>query len=158
MQKITPFLWFDNQAEEAMNFYTSVFKNSKVNSVARYPKGSPAPEGSVMTASFQLEGLDFTALNAGPHFKFTEAVSFVIDCKSQEEVDYYWDKLTADGGEESMCGWLKDKFGLSWQVVPSRLIELMADKNPAKAQAVMQAMMKMRKIDVPTLEEAYKNA
>lgn len=158
MQKITPFLWFDNQAEEAMNFYISVFKNSKIHTVARYPKGSPAPEGSVMTASFQLEGMDFTALNAGPHFKFTEAVSFVIDCKSQEEVDYYWDKLTADGGEESMCGWLKDKFGLSWQVVPDRLIELMADKNPTKSQAVMQAMMKMRKIHVPTLEEAYNNA
>lgn len=159
MQKLTPFLWFDTQAEEAMNFYLSVFKNSKVHSVTRYPEGSPAPAGSVMTAHFQLEGLDFTALNAGPQFKFTEAISFVIDCKSQEEVDYYWEKLTADGGEESMCGWLKDKFGLSWQVVPEKLLQMVADKDhPEKAQAAMQAMMQMRKIHLPTIEKAYNNA
>src|ERR1700704_2560291 len=118
MQKITPFLWYDGKAKEAVNFYVSIFKNSKVLSVARYGDAGPGPKGSVMTASFELEGQKFTALNAGPMFKFTEAISFVIPCKTQEEVDYYWSKLTSGGGEESMCGWLKDKFGLSWQVVP----------------------------------------
>jgi len=148
-------LWFDNQAEEAMNFYISVFKNSKVLSVARYGDAGPGPKGSVMTASFELEGQKFTALNAGPMFKFTEAISFVIPCKTQEEVDYYWSKLTSGGGEESMCGWLKDKFGLSWQVVPDALIELLQVKDPKKSQRVMQAMMKMRKIDIKTLQEAH---
>jgi predicted 3-demethylubiquinone-9 3-methyltransferase (glyoxalase superfamily) len=155
MQKITPFLWFDNQAEEAMNFYTSVFKNSKKGRISRYGKAGPGPEGSVMTAEFSLDGQEFIALNAGPLFKFTEAISFVIDCQSQEEVDYYWSKLTAGGGEESMCGWLKDKFGLSWQVVPARLTELMLDKNASKAKKVTEAMFKMRKIDLQKIEEAY---
>jgi predicted 3-demethylubiquinone-9 3-methyltransferase (glyoxalase superfamily) len=155
MQKITPFLWFDNQAEEAMNFYTSIFKNSKVGRISRYGDAGPGPKGSVMTAEFSLDGLEFIALNAGPMFKFTEAISFVIDCKSQEEVDYYWNKLTADGGEESMCGWLKDKFGLSWQVVPAKLSEYMLDKNAAKAKKVTEAMFKMRKIDLKKIEEAY---
>ena len=155
MQKITPFLWFDNQAEEAMNFYTSVFKNSKVGRVSRYGDAGPGPKGSVMTAEFTLDGQDFMALNAGPIFKFTEAISFVIDCKSQEEVDYYWEKLISGGGQESMCGWLKDKFGLSWQVVPSRLTEMMLDKNANKAKNATQAMLKMRKIDIAKLEEAY---
>lgn len=155
MQKITPFLWFDNQAEEAMNFYTSIFKNSKVGRVSRYGDAGPGPKGSVMTAEFTLDGQDFIALNAGPIFKFTEAISFVIDCKSQEEVDYYWEKLIAGGGQESMCGWLKDKFGLSWQVVPSRLNEMMLDKNAGKAKNATQAMLKMRKLDIAKLEEAY---
>jgi len=168
MQKITPFLWFDDQAEEAMNFYISIFsaaggsasggKNSKIGSVARYDEGgakaSGRPKGSVMTASFQLDGQEFIALNGGPHFKFTEAVSFVIDCKTQEEVDYYWQKLSGDGGQESMCGWLKDKFGLSWQVVPTILTQLLKDKDAAKAQRVMQAMLQMKKIDIKTLQKA----
>ena len=154
MQKITPFLWFDNQAEEAMNFYTSIFKNSEVKSVTRYGEAGPGPAGSVMTASFELEGNQFTALNGGPHFKFNEAISFVIDCKNQEEVDHYWSKLTADGGQESMCGWLKDKFGLSWQVVPRQLTQLLTSKDPGVANRVMQAMLKMRKIDIKKLEAA----
>lgn len=155
MQKITPFLWFDKDAEEAVNFYTSVFKNSSIGRISRYGDAGPGPKGSVMTAEFTLEGIEFIALNAGPYFKFNEAVSFVIDCKSQEEVDYFWNKLTADGGQESMCGWLKDKFGLSWQVVPSRLTELMLDKNAGKAKKVTEAMLKMRKIDLAKIEEAY---
>ena len=154
MQKITPFLWFDNNAEEAMNFYISIFKNSKAHNVARYGDAGPGPKGTVMVASFELNGQKFTALNGGPRFKFTEAISFVIDCKSQEEVDHYWYKLS-EGGEESMCGWLKDKFGLSWQVVPDKLIELMQDKDPKKAGNVMQAMMKMKKIEIAVLQEAY---
>mgnify|MGYP000866430460 CR=1 FL=1 len=158
MQKITPFLWFDNQAEEAMNFYCSVFKDSKKGRIARYGDAGPAPKGTVMTCEFTLNGQDFIALNAGPLFKFNEAISFVIDCKNQEEVDYYWEKLTADGGQESMCGWLKDKFGLSWQVVPSRLTELLLDKNPAKAKKVTEAMMTMKKIDIKQLEDAYASA
>ena len=154
MQKITPFLWFDSNAEEAMNFYISIFKNSKALSVARYGDAGPGPKGTVMVASFELNGQKFTALNGGPRFKFTEAISFVIDCKGQEEVDHYWYKLS-EGGEESMCGWLKDKFGLWWQVVPDKLIELMQDKDPKKAGNVMQAMLKMKKIDIAVLEEAY---
>lgn len=153
MQKITPFLWFDTQAEEAMNFYVSIFKNSKVLKVARYGDAGPGPKGSVMTASFQLDGQNFVALNGGPHFKFTEAISFVINCKNQEEVDYYWEKLT-EGGEESMCGWLKDKYGLSWQVVPTALEELFSLKDPAKVNKAMQAMLKMRKLDIKTLKQA----
>jgi predicted 3-demethylubiquinone-9 3-methyltransferase (glyoxalase superfamily) len=159
MQKITPFLWFDNNAEEAVNFYVSIFKNSKVGKATRYneasSKAAGRPEGSVMTMEFQLEGQDFVAINAGPHFKFTEAISFVVDCGSQEEVDYFWEKLTAAGGQESQCGWLKDKYGLSWQITPRVLIEMIGDKDPQKAQRVMEAMMQMKKIDIPTLKRAY---
>ena len=150
MKKITPFLWFDTQAEEAMNFYVSVFKNSKVGSIQRN-----GPDGPVFTVTFELEGQEFMALNAGPHHKFNEAISFFVDCKTQEEVDELWNKLTADGGEESRCGWLKDKYGLSWQIIPSALGEMLADKDPEKAQRVMQAMLKMQKIDVKALEQAY---
>jgi predicted 3-demethylubiquinone-9 3-methyltransferase (glyoxalase superfamily) len=157
-QKITPMLWFDNQAEEAMNFYVSVFKDSEVGEVSRYGDGGPGPAGTVIVASFKLNGLAFTALNGGPQFKFTEAISFVIDCDGQDEVDYFWNALTADGGEESQCGWLKDKFGLSWQVVPRILMELLGDKDPAKAGATMQAMLQMKKIEISKLQEAYDNA
>ena len=153
-QKITPFLWFDNQAEEAAKFYTSVFKNSKINTITHYGKSGPGPEGSVMTVSFEIEDQTVTALNAGPAFKFNESFSFVVDCKSQEEVDMYWKKLTADGGQESMCGWLKDKFGLSWQITPTRLIELITDKDTKKAQRAMDAMMKMKKIIIADIEKA----
>src|SRR6058998_409119 len=159
MQKITPFLWFDDQAEEAVKFYTSVFKNSKIGRALLYSeeaaKASGQPAGSVLTIEFQIEGQKFVALNGGPQFKFNESVSFVINCETQEEVDYFWEKLTADGGTESMCGWLKDKYGLSWQVVPTVLTRLMKDKDPAKAQRVMQAMLQMKKIDIPTLKRAY---
>ena len=157
MKKITPFLWFDSNAEEAMNFYISIFKNSKALSVARYGDAGPGPKGSVMVASFELNGQKFTALNGGPRFKFTEAISFVIDCQSQEEVDHYWNSLS-EGGEESMCGWLKDKFGLWWQVVPDKLIELLQDKDPKKANNTMQAMLKMKKIDIGLLQAAYDKA
>jgi len=159
MQKITPFLWFDNKAEEAASFYASIFKNSTVGAVTRYDGAgagaSGMPKGTAMTVSFKLEGQEFIALNGGPHFKFTEAISFVIDCKTQEEVDYFWEKLTAGGGQESMCGWLKDKFGLSWQVVPTVLTELLTDKDAAKAQRAMQAMLQMKKIDIAGLKRAY---
>lgn len=154
MQKITPFLWFDKEAEEAATFYTSVFKNSKLGRIARYTNAGPGEPGSVMTVEFTIDGMEFIALNAGPVFQFNEAVSFVIDCKSQEEVDYYWERLTADGGEESMCGWLKDKFGLSWQVNPSRLTELVLDKDPGVAKRAMEAMLKMKKIDIKKIEAA----
>ena len=154
MQKITPFLWFDNQAEEAMNFYVSIFKNSKVLSVNRYGEGAPAPKGTVMTANFQLEGQAFTALNGGPMFKFTPAISFVVHCETQAEVDEYWAKLSA-GGKENQCAWLEDKFGVSWQIVPNVLIELLSDTDPAKAGRVMQAMMQMTKIDIAMLKYAY---
>jgi predicted 3-demethylubiquinone-9 3-methyltransferase (glyoxalase superfamily) len=155
MPKITPFLWFDNQAEEAMNFYTSIFKNSKAGKVVRYGDAGPGPKGSVMVASFELDGVPFTALNGGPMFKFTEAVSFVIDCKDQQEVDHYWEKLSA-GGKLGDCGWLKDKFGLSWQIVPSALPRLLSDPDAKKAGRVMQAMMQMKKIDIAKLEQAAK--
>ena len=154
MQKITPFLWFDNQAEEAVKFYTSVFKNSKVGKVTRFGEAGPGPKGSVMTVSFELEGQEFTALNGGPLFKFTEAISFVVDCKSQEEVDELWEKLS-DGGEEQPCGWLKDRFGLSWQIVPTVLIEMLNDPDPEKSKRVTEAMLKMKKIDIQTLRQAY---
>jgi len=154
-QKITPFLWFDSQAEEAAKLYVSIFKNSKILGLTRYSEVGPGPAGSVMTVNFVLDGQEFTALNAGPQFKFTEAISFVIHCKTQDEVDYYWEKLTADGGQESMCGWLKDKFGLSWQVVPDALFELLADKDPQKSKRVMNAMLQMKKIDIPKLREAH---
>lgn len=149
MQKITPFLWFANQAEEAMNFYTSIFKDSKVLSV------TPGPDGTAMSVTFELQGQEFMALNAGPQFKFNEAVSFFVSCQTQAEVDELWEKLTADGGEEGRCGWLKDKYGLSWQIIPTALGELMSDPDPKKAGRVVQAMLKMNKIDVPTLQKAY---
>lgn len=159
MQKITPFLWFDSNAEEAVNFYVSIFKNSKVGKVTRYDEASSKaagrPEGSVMTMEFQLEGQNFSAINGGPHFKFTEAISFVVDCETQEEVDYFWGKLTADGGQESQCSWLKDKYGLSWQITPRVLIEMIGDQDPQKAQRVMEAMLQMKKIDIATLKRAY---
>jgi predicted 3-demethylubiquinone-9 3-methyltransferase (glyoxalase superfamily) len=153
MQKITPFLWFDGQAEEAMNHYTSIFKNSKVGNVSRYGEAGPGPAGSVLTASFELDGLQFTALNGGPHFKFTEAISLYVNCETQDEVDYYWEKL-CEGGQASQCGWLKDKFGLSWQIIPSALPRLLGDPDRQKASRVMQAMMQMGKIEVAKLESA----
>jgi predicted 3-demethylubiquinone-9 3-methyltransferase (glyoxalase superfamily) len=149
MNKITPFLWFDTQAEEAMRFYVSVFKNSKVLSV------TPGPDGSFVSVNFELEGQEFMALSAGPEYKFNEAISLYVDCKTQEEVDELWEKLTADGGEPGRCGWLKDKYGLSWQIIPSALGELMGDKDPQKAGRVMQAMLGMNKIDIQGLKEAY---
>jgi len=154
-QKITTHLWFDNNAEEAANFYISVFKNSRILSSARYPEGSPGPQGTVMVVDFELEGQRFTALNGGPHFKFTEAISLVVHCKTQEEIDYYWEKLTADGGQESQCGWLKDKFGLSWQVTPSIMSKLFSSGDAEKSKRAMQAMMKMKKLDIATLQKAY---
>jgi predicted 3-demethylubiquinone-9 3-methyltransferase (glyoxalase superfamily) len=154
MQKITPFLWYDDKAEEAANFYISVFKNSKVLSVTRYGEAGPGAKGTVMIVEFQLEGQEFVALNAGPRFKFTEAISFVVNCETQEEVDYFWQKLS-EGGAESQCGWLRDKYGLSWQVVPTILAELMQDKDPEKSQRVMKAMLQMKKIDIKTLKQAY---
>ena len=158
MQKITPFLWFDDNAEEAVKFYTSIFKKSKIGKIARYDeageKVAGRPAGSVMTIEFEIEGQDFIALNGGPHFKFNEAVSFVVSCKTQTEVDYYWNKLSA-GGKEVQCGWLKDKFGLSWQIVPTILGELMSDKDPVKSQRVMGAMLKMVKLDINKLKAAY---
>lgn len=151
-QKITPFLWFDTQAEEAANFYTSVFKNSRILHVSRYGDAGPGPKGSAMVVNFQLAGQEFTALNGGPRFKFSEAFSFVVNCENQREIDDYWTKLTAGGGQESMCGWLKDKFGFSWQIVPTELGKLMS--NPQKANRVMEALLKMRKLDVAVLKAA----
>jgi predicted 3-demethylubiquinone-9 3-methyltransferase (glyoxalase superfamily) len=155
MQKISPFLWFDGNAEEAAAFYTAIFKNSKILKIARYGEAGPGPAGSVMIVNFQIEGQEFIALNGGPQFKFTEAISFCINCQTQEEVDYFWNKLTADGGQEVQCGWLKDKYGLSWQVTPTILGELMSDKDTKKAQRVMQAMLQMKKIDIAALKNAY---
>src|SRR5437762_1880273 len=152
-QKITPFLWYDNQAEEAANFYVSIFKNSKVGSVVRYGDAGPGPKGTVMIVSFQLAGQEFTALNGGPRFKFTEAVSFVVNCETQEEIDYYWEKLTAGGGEEGQCGWLTDKYGLSWQVAPAKWDEW--GKDAAGMQRLMHALMQMKKLDIATLRRAY---
>jgi predicted 3-demethylubiquinone-9 3-methyltransferase (glyoxalase superfamily) len=161
MLKITPFLWYDNQAEEAAKFYVSIFKNSKITSVSRYgdeaAKVSGRPAGSVMTVAFTLDGQDFTALNGGPLFKFTEAISFVAHCKTQEEVDHLWEKLS-QGGQKSQCGWLKDKYGVSWQVVPDVLMELMQDKNPAKSEKVMEAMLQMNKIEIKALKQAHASA
>lgn len=155
MQKITPYLWFDGQAEEAANFYTSIFKNSKILNISRYPEGAPGLAGKVMTATFELNGQEFVALNGGPQYKFTEAISFLVDCRTQKEVDDLWEKLTADGGEEGPCGWLKDKFGVSWQIIPTALGEMLSDPNPSKAQRVMEAMLKMKKIEIPVLQQAY---
>ena len=152
-KKITTFLTFDDQAEEAVNFYTSIFDDSRVTSTRRYGDAGPGPKSSVMTAAFELEGQRFTVLNGGPQFKFTEAVSFVVNCETQEEVDHLWDKL-GEGGQTQQCGWLKDKFGLSWQIVPVKLMTLMSDPDPAKAARVTQAMLKMQKLDVATLERA----
>ncbi len=155
MQKISPFLWFDDQAEEAVNFYTSIFKNSKILNVTRYGEVGPGPKDSVMTVAFQLEGQEFMALNGGPHFKFTEAISFVLKCKTQEEVDDLWENLSEGGGEKIQCGWLKDKYGVSWQIVPTILGEMISDPNRAKSQRVMEAMLKMKKIEIEGLKRAY---
>jgi predicted 3-demethylubiquinone-9 3-methyltransferase (glyoxalase superfamily) len=155
LHKIKPFLWFDRQAEEAAQFYCSIFKDSRIRNVDRYPDGAPGGmDGRVMIVNFQLEGLELVALNGGPMFKFTEAISFSISTETQDETDYFWDKLTADGGQESQCGWLKDKFGLSWQVVPTALGKLLGDPDKAKAQRAMQAMLQMRKIDIAALYRA----
>jgi predicted 3-demethylubiquinone-9 3-methyltransferase (glyoxalase superfamily) len=155
MQKITTYLWFDDQALEAAEFYTSVFKNSKIVDVSRYGEGAPRPAGTVLTVTFELDGQHFIALNGGPDFTFTEAISLFIDCEDQNEVDYFWDTLV-EGGEPSQCGWLKDRYGLSWQVIPKRLLELLSDPDPDKAQRAMQAMFTMQKIDVPALEAAHR--
>ena len=154
MQKITPFLWFNDNAEEAVTFYLSVFKKGKVKTISRYTEGSLRPVGSVMTVEFQLFGQDFVALNGGPVFKFNEAVSFVVNCKTQREVDYYWKKLTSGGGNPVECGWLKDKFGVSWQIVPTVLMELISSKDQAKRTRVMQAMFQMKKLDIKRLKQA----
>jgi len=154
MQKITPFLWFDNQAEEAMNFYVSIFKNSKVVKVTRYGEDGPGPKGTVMSATFQLEGQTFYALNGGPLFSFTPAISLFVNCETQQEVDELWEKLSA-GGKKERCGWLKDKYGLSWQIIPTALGEMLGDKDPQKAGRVMQAMMQMGKIEIEGLKRAY---
>jgi len=154
MQKITPFLWFDNNAEEAINFYTSIFKNSKVISISRYGDAGPGPKGTVMAATFQLEGQQFMALNGGPHFRFTPAISLFVSCETPEEVDELWNKLS-DGGEEQRCGWLQDKFGLSWQIIPSALGHMLNDKDPVRSQRVMEAMLKMDKINIKDLRKAY---
>jgi len=151
-QRVTPMLWFDNQAEEAANYYVSIFKNSKVTNVSHYGDTGPGPKGSVMVAEFELDGQKFTALNGGPRFKFTEAISLVVNCEDQEEVDYYWEKLSGDGGQEVVCGWLKDKYGLSWQVCPVRVFELLSD--PATSDRVMAAVMEMKKIELSKIEQA----
>ena len=155
MQKITPFLWFNDDAEEAVHFYVSTFPNSRVVSTSRYGEAGPGPKGSVMTMEFEMHGQRFVALNGGPKFKFTEAVSFVVKCESQEEIDRTWDKLVAGGGQPAQCGWLKDRYGLSWQVVPTVLSQLMTDPDPERAKRVMEAMLKMVKIEIRGLEDAY---
>jgi predicted 3-demethylubiquinone-9 3-methyltransferase (glyoxalase superfamily) len=157
MPKITPFLWFDTQAEEAAEFYVSIFPDSRVLEVARYGEAGPGPAGSAMTVRFELDGQEFLALNGGPEFRFTEAVSFLVSCASQEEVDWYWERLS-EGGEERVCGWLRDRYGLSWQVVPAILSELLTDPDREKADRVMQAMLRMTKIDIAGLQEAYERA
>ncbi|MDP9161099.1 MAG: VOC family protein [Acidobacteriota bacterium] len=154
MQKITPFLWFDGKAEEAMNFYTSIFKNSKIGRVTRFGEGSRGPQGTVMTATFQLDGQEFMALNGGPQFSFTPAISFFVNCETQEEVDDFWEKLSADG-KEGPCGWLTDKYAVSWQIVPSALGQMLSDKDPEKSKRVTQAMLQMKKLDVAKLKQAY---
>jgi len=158
-QRITPFLWFDSHAEEAVSFYTSIFENSKIMTITRYGEDGAAasgrPKGTVMTVAFQLDGQDFVALNGGPIFKFTEAISFVVHCESQDEVDYYWEKLSKGGDERAQqCAWLKDKYGLSWQIVPTVLVELLSDPDPEKSRRVMKAMLQMKKIDIETLRRA----
>ena len=153
-QKVTPFLWFDTQAEEAANFYVSIFKNSKVTAITRYGDSGPGPKGSVMTVAFTLDGQQFTALNAGPQFPFTEAVSFVVNCETQNEIDYFWEKLSA-GGKKVECGWLKDKFGLSWQIVPTEFFEMISNATPEQSDRVMRALMQMEKLDLAKLKQAY---
>jgi predicted 3-demethylubiquinone-9 3-methyltransferase (glyoxalase superfamily) len=155
--KITPFLWFDHEAEEAAKFYTSIFPNSRIKLTTRYGEAGPGPAGSEMTVAFELDGQDFTALNGGPHYTISPAVSFVVHCETQHEVDHYWDKL-CEGGKPVQCGWLTDRYGVSWQVVPDVLIEMLQDKNAARAKSVTQAMMKMIKLDIPTLRRAYDEA
>jgi len=154
MQKITPFLWFNGNAEEAANYYVSVFKNSKITAITRYGEAGPGPKGSVMTVSFQLQGQDFMALNGGPQFAFTPAISFFVDCKMQEEVDELWETLSA-GGKKIECGWLTDQFGVTWQIVPGVLLQMLQDKDPVKSQRVMKAMMKMTKLEIDQLRKAY---
>jgi predicted 3-demethylubiquinone-9 3-methyltransferase (glyoxalase superfamily) len=154
MQKITPFLWFDDKAEEAARFYVSIFRNSKLGAISRYGDAGPGPKGTVMVAQFELDGQAFLALNGGPQYTFSPAVSFVVNCESQEEIDRYWDKLS-EGGEQVQCGWLRDKYGLSWQVVPTILGKLMQDKDPEKSGRVMKAMLQMKKIDIAGLQRAY---
>jgi len=155
MQKITPFLWFEDKAEEAANFYTSIFKDSKILDISRYGDAGPGPKGTVMMATFQIEGQEFMALNGGPHYTFSPAISFFVSCETQAEVDELWEKLTA-GGREVQCGWLQDKFGVSWQIVPKTLMELMRDKDPVKSQRVFKAMLQMTKIDIEGLKRAYR--
>jgi len=157
MQKITPFLWFDGNAEEAMNFYVSIFKNSKVGRISRYGDAGPGPKGTVMSVTFQLEGQEFMALNGGPHFSFSPAISLFVSCETQEEVDELWEKLSASGKKEK-CGWLKDKYGLSWQIIPATLGQLMQDKDPERSKRVMNAMLQMDKINIGQLKEAYEKA
>src|SRR6202011_2392026 len=154
MQKITPFLWFDGNAEEAMNFYASIFKNSKVGRVTRYGDAGPGTKGTVMSATFQLDGQEFFALNGGPQFTFTPAISFFVNCETQQEVDEFWEKLS-EGGKKERCGWLKDKYGLSWQIIPSALGKLLGDKDPEKSKRAMEAMLQMDKIDIKGLQKAY---
>jgi predicted 3-demethylubiquinone-9 3-methyltransferase (glyoxalase superfamily) len=154
MQKITPFLWFDRNAEEAVDFYCSIFKSAKKGEVTHYPEGAPMPKGTVMTVSFKLEGQDFTALNGGPEFKFNNSVSFTVYCETQEEIDLYWAKLTADGGKPNVCGWLQDKYGLSWQINPAILPQLISDRQPARAARVLQALWRMGKLDLEELKRA----
>ncbi|MBI1246891.1 VOC family protein [bacterium] len=157
MPSITPFLWFDNQAEEAAQFYLSVFRDGKILSETRYGSAGPGPEGSIMTIQFELQGQQFTALNGGPHFKFNEAVSFVVRCETQAEIDYFWEALS-DGGSKSQCGWLKDRYGVSWQIVPSYLLERITTGDPAKAEKMKAAMLRMRKLDTSVLQTAYEGA
>jgi predicted 3-demethylubiquinone-9 3-methyltransferase (glyoxalase superfamily) len=157
MQKITPFLWYDGKAEEASNLYVSVFKNSKITSIRRYGEAGPGPKGSVMAVTFELEGQSFVALNGGPQFNFTPAISFFVDCETQQEVDELWEKLSA-GGERVQCGWLKDKYGLSWQIIPTILGKMLTDPDPAKANRVMKAMLGMQKIEIEALKQAYEQA
>jgi predicted 3-demethylubiquinone-9 3-methyltransferase (glyoxalase superfamily) len=154
MQKITPCLWFDDQGQEAARFYVSIFKNSKMGKVSYYGEGGPRPKGSVLTVSFQLDGQEFLALNGGPYFKFTEAISWIVNCKTQKEVDRLWEKLS-EGGEKGQCGWLKDKYGMSWQIVPTVLFKMMSDPDPARSRRVFQAMMQMKKLDIKGLKKAY---
>jgi predicted 3-demethylubiquinone-9 3-methyltransferase (glyoxalase superfamily) len=156
-QKITPFLWFDNNSEEAVNFYLSIFKNSKITSIARYGEAGPGPKGAVMTVAFKLDGQNFVALNGGPHFTFSPAISFFVNCQTQQEIDDFWEKLS-HGGKTDRCGWLTDKFGVTWQIVPSILVPLLQDKDPQKSQSVMKAMLKMDKLNIKGLQDAYQQA
>jgi predicted 3-demethylubiquinone-9 3-methyltransferase (glyoxalase superfamily) len=155
-QKITTYLWFDDNAEEAMSFYVSLFPDSRITSLTRYGDAGPGPKGTVMAGTFQLAGQEFMALNGGPHFTFTEAISLFVDCGSQEEVDRLWERLTADGGEPSQCGWLKDRFGLSWQIIPTVLLRMLSDEDPERSKRVTEAMLQMSRIDIDGLERAYR--